>query len=68
MGFIYCVEEHVGECMIVQTFQDGILKLNHLLFDELFKWKNTHMGWGWYKITCHLEVLLEKKCVIIDLC
>jgi hypothetical protein len=29
--------------MMVQMFQDGILKLNHLLFDELFKWKNdTH--------------------------
>jgi hypothetical protein len=32
--------------MIMQTFQDGILKLNHLLLDELFKWKKTHMGWG----------------------
>jgi hypothetical protein len=42
MGFRYLVEEHVGKVMMVQTLQDGILKLNHLLPNELFKWKKTH--------------------------
>jgi hypothetical protein len=44
MGFRYIVKKHVKKGMMVQMFQDGILKLNHLLFDELFKWKKTHMG------------------------
>jgi hypothetical protein len=35
--------------MMVQTFQDEIVKLNHLLFDELFKQKK--------KNTCKLEVV-----------
>ncbi len=47
MGFKYHVGKHVGKGMMVQTFQDGILKLNHLLIDELFKWKKTHPNWGW---------------------
>jgi hypothetical protein len=47
MGLKCLVGEHAGKGMMVQTFQNGILKLNHLLFDELFKWKETHMGSGW---------------------
>jgi hypothetical protein len=31
---------------MVQTLQDGILKLNHLLFGELFKSKKIGTGWG----------------------
>jgi hypothetical protein len=41
MGFKCSIGEHVGKGMMVETFQDGILKLNHLLLDELFKWKKT---------------------------
>jgi hypothetical protein len=67
MGLKYCVEKHVGKGMIVQILQNGILKLNHLLFNELFKLKNTYMGWGWWKITCHLKVLLERKCFVVVL-
>jgi hypothetical protein len=37
MGLRYLVGEHVGKGMMVQMFQDGILKLNHLLPDELIK-------------------------------
>jgi hypothetical protein len=39
MGLRYLIREHVGKGMMVQMFRDGILKLNHLLPDELFKWK-----------------------------
>jgi hypothetical protein len=46
MGFRYFVKEHVGKGMVVQTFQDGILKSNHLLPNELLKWKKTHASWG----------------------
>ncbi len=45
-GFKYFIRKHVGKGMMVQTFQDGILKSNHLLFDELFKWKKTNASWG----------------------
>jgi hypothetical protein len=41
MGFRYFIEEHVGKGMMVQMLQDGILKSNHLLPNELFKQKNT---------------------------
>jgi hypothetical protein len=41
MGFKYLIKKHVKKGMMVQTLQDGILKLNHLLFDELFKGKKT---------------------------
>jgi hypothetical protein len=44
MGLKCPIKEHVRKGMMVQTLQDGILKLNHLLFDELFKWKETRMG------------------------
>ncbi len=39
MGFKYPIENHVGKGMMVQMLQNGILKLNHLLFNELFKQK-----------------------------
>jgi len=42
MNFKYPIGEHAKKGVMVQTFQDGILKLNHLLFDELSKWKKTH--------------------------
>jgi hypothetical protein len=38
------IEQHVKKGMMVKTFQNGILKLNHFLPDELFKWKKTRMG------------------------
>jgi hypothetical protein len=41
MGLKYLVRKYARKGMMVQTFQNEILKLNHLLFDELFKWKNT---------------------------
>jgi hypothetical protein len=41
MSFKYPIETHVKNGMMVQTFQDGILKLNHLLPNELFKQKKT---------------------------
>jgi hypothetical protein len=44
MGLRYLVVEHAGKGMMVQTFQDGILKLNHLLLDEFSKGrKYTHV-------------------------
>jgi hypothetical protein len=39
MGFKYPIKIHARKGMIVQTIQNKILKLNHLLFDELFKQK-----------------------------
>jgi hypothetical protein len=33
--------------MVVETFQNGILKSKHLLFDESFKQKKNHANWGW---------------------
>jgi hypothetical protein len=37
MGLKCLIEEHARKGMMVQMLRDGILKLNHLLFDELFK-------------------------------
>ncbi len=39
MDLKYLIEEHAKKGMMVQTFQNGILKLKHLLFDEFFKRK-----------------------------
>ncbi len=41
MDVRYLDGKHVGNGMMVYTPQDEILKLNHLLPDELFKKKNT---------------------------
>jgi hypothetical protein len=41
MGIKYLIEKHVGKGMMEYMFQDRILKLNHLLFDKLFKWIKT---------------------------
>jgi len=41
MGFIYPTKKHVEKGMMVQTVQDKILKLNHLLLNELFKQNKT---------------------------
>jgi hypothetical protein len=68
MGLRYPIGEHAKKGMMVQTLQDGILKLNHLLSNELFKWRKACTGWRWSKITCHLEMLLEKKCIVVDFC
>jgi hypothetical protein len=46
MGFKYPIGKHFEKGMMVHTPQDGILKLNHLLFDELFKRKKTCTSWG----------------------
>jgi hypothetical protein len=35
----YSIGEHVGKGMMMQTFWDGILKSNHLLPNEMFKWR-----------------------------
>jgi hypothetical protein len=47
MGFRYCVREHVEKGMMVQMFQNGILKSNHLMRNELFKNRKTCACWGW---------------------
>jgi hypothetical protein len=39
MGLKYFVKKYVGNGMMVQMLQDGILKLNHLLPNEMFKRK-----------------------------
>jgi hypothetical protein len=45
MGFKYLVKEHAREGMMMQTLQNGILKMNHLLSNELFKkWKHVDVG------------------------
>jgi len=44
MGFKYPIIKHVKKGMMVQMLQDGILKLNHLLLDELFKQKKTYVN------------------------
>jgi hypothetical protein len=46
MGLNYFVKEHVRKGMMVQMFQNGILKMNHLLSDELFKREDTYSCWG----------------------
>jgi hypothetical protein len=46
MGLKYPITEHAKKGIMVQMLQDGILKLNHLLFDELFKQRKTHVNWG----------------------
>ncbi len=43
MGFKYLVKEHAKKGMMVQMFQSGILKMNHLVFNEFFKRKGTYM-------------------------
>ncbi len=43
MGLRNYVGEHVEEGMMVYTFQDGILKSNHLLPNELFKKRSLYM-------------------------
>jgi len=63
MGFRYLIEKHVSKGMMVQMFQNGILKSNHLLPNELFQ-KKTHTQVGSGRRT-NVEMLLEKKGVII---
>jgi hypothetical protein len=43
----YFVKKYARKDMMVQTLQDGIMKLIHLLSDELFKHRKTHPNWGW---------------------
>jgi hypothetical protein len=47
MGLRHPIKERVKKGMMVKMLQDEILKLNHLLPNELLKWKMTRMGWGW---------------------
>jgi hypothetical protein len=68
MGFRYLVKKHVGTGMMVQTFLNRIIKMNHLSFNELFKKRKTFVCWGQYKIKCHLKVLLEREGVVVDSC
>jgi hypothetical protein len=39
-------QKHVKKGMMVQTFRNGILKMNHLLFNELFKRRDTTCSGG----------------------
>jgi hypothetical protein len=41
MGLKYLVGEHVKEGMMMQMLQNGILKMNHLLYDEFLEKKET---------------------------
>jgi hypothetical protein len=43
----YLIGEHVEKDMMMYMFQNGIMKLNDLLFDELFKeGKHTHVTYN----------------------
>jgi hypothetical protein len=42
MGFTYLIEKRAKKGMMVLMIRNGILKLNHLLFDELFNMNKTH--------------------------
>jgi hypothetical protein len=63
-GFKYLVEKHATKGMMVQTFQDGILKSNHLLSDELFKGKKTCVCWGWRKLQVALRCCGKGKVLL----
>ncbi len=52
----------------MQTLQNGILKMNHLLFDLLFKKKETCSCYERQKIACCFEVLLENEGIVVDSC
>jgi hypothetical protein len=43
MDFKYPIKKHVKKGMMVEMFWNGILKMNHMLSDELFKRKETHL-------------------------
>jgi hypothetical protein len=43
MGLKYPIEKHVKKGVMVQMLQNGILKMNHLLLNELFRRKETHV-------------------------
>jgi hypothetical protein len=43
---MYIVGEHAKEDMMLQMLQNGILKMNHLLFDEFFKKKGDTLMLG----------------------
>jgi len=43
MGLKYPIEKHVKKGVMVQMLQNGILKMNRLLFNELFRRKETHV-------------------------
>jgi hypothetical protein len=44
MGFKYPIKKNVGKDMMVQMFQKGIFKSNHLLLNELFEWRKMHVS------------------------
>jgi hypothetical protein len=46
MGLRYFVGKHVKKGMMVQILQNGTIKSNYLLLDEMFKKKKTHVCWG----------------------
>jgi hypothetical protein len=54
--------------MMVQMFWDGILKSNHMLLDELFKWKEYTCELRAVKDHMLLWMLLEIEGVVVDLC
>jgi hypothetical protein len=56
MGLKYPIGEHVKEGMMMQMFQNVILKMNHLLFDEFFKRGKHACAKG-----------SRRSCVVIDL-
>jgi hypothetical protein len=71
MGFQYPIGKHVKKGMIVRALQNGILKLNHLLSNELFKWRKTHMfglvedhmsfsGVAREEMCCHLVIKFQE--------
>jgi hypothetical protein len=47
MDLKYPIKKHVKKGMMVQMFQNGVLKMNHMLFNELLKRKETRSCWGW---------------------
>ncbi len=71
MSFRYFIEKHIGKNMMMQTLRYGILKLNHLLPNEVFKQKKTRTSWGQQKIKCCFEMLgfkVKREGVIVNSC
>jgi hypothetical protein len=62
MGFKYPIGKHVENGMMVQTLQDGILKLNYLLPDELFKQMKTCASWGGKRSHATLKCCWKGRC------
>jgi hypothetical protein len=64
IGFIYPIEEHAKKGMMMQTLQNGILKLNHLLPNELFNGRKTCTCWGSKRLQATLSCCWKRKVLL----